>query len=168
MQLQFFLAYGLDGFAHAVEGMAGAAWGARDRLRFRAAVRTTTVCALGVACAYALAYWSFGNVFIAWMTDLPDVRAHALAFLPWMIAAPLISVWSFQLDGVFIGATRTAEMRNGMLISAAGFWLAVELLTPALGNHGLWLALMLFLALRALTLGYWLPRLERAATAAMP
>lgn len=162
LQLQFFLAYGLDGFAHAAEGLVGSAWGARDRLRFRVAVRTTTVCALGVSAGYAAVYALLGPVFIGWMTDLPEVRAVARAFLPWMIAAPLVSVWSFQLDGIFIGTTRTAEMRNGMLISAAGFWLAVQVLVPALGNHGLWLALMLLLALRALTLGAWLPRLERA------
>lgn len=160
MQLQLLLAYGLDGFAHAVEGLAGAAWGARNRARFRAAIRTTTVCALAVAAGYALVYALLGSVFIGWMTDLPDVRTAAGQYLLWMVVTPLISVWSFQLDGVFIGATRTAEMRNGMLIAAAGFWLAVRGLVPLLGNHGLWLALMLFLALRALTLGYWLPRIE--------
>jgi MATE family multidrug resistance protein len=165
LQLQHFLAYGLDGFAHAAEGLTGAAWGARDRLRFRSAVRTTTVLALGVAAGYAAVYALLGPVFIGWMTDLPEVRAAAHAFLPWMIAAPLVSVWSFQLDGIFIGTTRTAEMRNAMLISAAGFWLAVQGLVPVLGNHGLWLALLLFLALRALTLGVRLPRLERALAA---
>ncbi|MEX0607287.1 MAG: MATE family efflux transporter [Halofilum sp. (in: g-proteobacteria)] len=162
MQLQLFLAYGLDGFAHAAEGLTGAACGARNRARFRAAVRTTTVCALAVAGGYTLVYALFGPMFIGWMTDLPEVRERAGAYLAWMIAAPLISVWSFQLDGVFIGATRTAEMRNGMILSAIGFWLAVQVLVPWLGNHGLWLALMLFLGLRALTLGYWLPRLVRA------
>lgn len=108
-----------------------------------------------------MVYAVLGPAFIGLMTVLGSVRDRATQLLPWMVAAPLISVWSFQLDGVSIGATRTAEMRNGMLISAAAFWLAVQLLTPALGNHGLWLALMLFLGLRALTLGYWFPRLDR-------
>ncbi len=160
MQLQLFLAYGLDGFAHAAEGLTGAAWGARNRARFRAAIRTTSVCALAVAGGYTLVYALLGPTFIGWMTDLPEVRERAGVYLVWMVAAPLISVWSFQLDGVFIGATRTAEMRNGMIISAAAFWLAVQALVPWLGNHGLWLALMLFLGLRALTLACWLPRID--------
>ena len=166
MQLQFFLAYGLDGFAHAAEGLVGAAWGARDRGHFRAAIRSTTVCALAVALAYTAVYGVLGPVFIGWMTDLETVRAAAATYLPWMIAAPIVSVWSFQLDGIFIGTTRTVEMRNGMLIAAGAFWAAVEVLVPLLGNHGLWLALMLFLGLRAITLGAWLPRLDRALRSA--
>ncbi len=162
MQLQFFLAYGLDGFAHAVEGLAGTARGAGRRDHFRAAVRTTTVCALAVALGYSAVYALLGPVFIGWMTDLAQVRGLATTYLPWMILAPLVSVWSFQLDGIFIGTTRTVEMRNGMLLAAAAFWLATEALVPALGNHGLWLAFTAFLALRALTLGLWLPRIERS------
>jgi len=162
MQLQFFLSYGLDGFAHAVEGLAGSARGAARRDHFRAAVRTSTVCALAVALGYTVVYAVFGTTFIAWMTDLPEVRGMAATYLPWMLLVPVVAVWSFQLDGIFIGTTRTAEMRNGMLISAAAFWLATEWLVPALGNHGLWLAFTLFLALRALTLGWWLPRIERS------
>jgi len=168
MQLQFFLAYGLDGFAHAVEGMAGSAWGARQRHAFRAAIQSTTVCALVVALGYTVVYAAAGPIFIGWMTDLAAVREAAVAYLPWMIAAPLIAVWSFQLDGVFIGTTRTREMRNGMLIAAGLYGLAVQALVPLWGNHGLWLALMLFLGLRALTLGYWLGRLDRRLDAAVP
>ena len=168
MQLQFFLAYGLDGFAHAVEGLAGAARGAMRRDHFRAAVRTTTVCALAVAALYSLVYAILGETFIAWMTDQADVRAMAGSYLPWMILAPLVSIWSFQLDGIFIGTTRTVEMRNGMLIAAAAFWLFCEALVPALGNHGLWLAFMGFLTLRAITLALWLPRIDRALAQASP
>jgi len=161
IQLLFFLSYGLDGFAHAAEGLAGSAWGRRSRTHFAAAVRTTTVSAFGVAVAFTAAYATLGGVFITAMTDLDDVRAAATTYLPWMIAAPLVAVWSFQLDGIFIGTTRTVEMRNAMLISTGLFLLAVWWLVPPLGNHGLWLALMLFLAVRALTLGRYLPRLYR-------
>lgn len=163
LQLQFFLAYGLDGFAHAVEGLAGSAFGRRSRRHFHAAVRTTTVCALVVALGFSLAYTAFGPVFIGWMTNLPEVREAATAYLPWMLLAPIVSVWSFQLDGIFIGTTRTVEMRNAMILSAAGFVIATGLLVPVMGNHGLWLALMLFLLLRAVTLGLWMPRLYHLA-----
>lgn len=100
------------------------------------------------------------------MTDLETVRAAAVAYLPRMVIAALVSAWSSRLDGIFIGTTRTVEMRNGMMIATAGYLAAVEALVPLLHNHGLWLALMLLLALRALTLGAWLPRLHRAVGAA--
>ena len=90
------------------------------------------------------------------------VRATAAVFLPWMIVSPLISVWSFQLDGIFIGTTRSAEMRNAMIASLAVYLVACWLLIPELGNHGLWFALMIFMAARTLTLGFFYPRLERA------
>ncbi len=162
MQLLFFLAYGLDGFAHAAEGLAGSAWGRRKRTHFTAAIRTTTVSACGVALIFTLIYAGLGTTFISWMTDQESVRSTAATYLPWMIAAPLIAVWSFQLDGIFIGTTRTVEMRNAMLISFLFFLFAVWALVPLLGNHGLWLALMLFLALRAATLFAYMPRLQRA------
>jgi MATE family multidrug resistance protein len=72
-------------------------------------------------------------------------------------------VWSYQLDGIFIGATRTAEMRNAMMISLAAFIAAERILTPIYANHGLWIALLIFMVVRALTLGLWYPRIERAA-----
>src|SRR3546814_12538683 len=73
-----------------------------------------------------------------------------------------LSVWSFLLDGIFIGATRTAPMRNAMILSLAVFLLAVWLLVPPLGNHGLWLSLLLFLAARVVTLGLHYPALEES------
>ncbi|MDH3691210.1 MAG: MATE family efflux transporter, partial [Gammaproteobacteria bacterium] len=77
-------------------------------------------------------------------------------------ASPLLSVWSFQLDGIFIGTTRSTEMRNGMLISLAAYLCAVWVMVPLWDNHGLWLAMMVFMVTRALTLGMWYPRIERA------
>ena len=101
------------------------------------------------------------------MTGIETVRASAGAFLPWAIASPLVSVWSFQLDGIFIGATRTAEMRNGMIVSLAGFLALAAVLVPLWGNHGLWLAFLLFMALRALTLLAYFPRIGRALQTAV-
>ena len=95
-------------------------------------------------------------------TNLAEVRAAAAAYLPWLVVAPLVSVWSFLLDGIFIGTTRTAEMRNAMIVSLGVFLLACWLLIPPLGNHGLWLSLMVLMAARAVSLGVFYPRLERA------
>ncbi len=163
---QTFMAYGLDGFAHAAEALVGGAVGAGDRRAFRRAVVVSSQWAAGLAGAFALAYLGLGELVIRALTGIGEVREAASRYLPWAVAAPLISVWSFQLDGVFIGATRTAEMRNGMLLSLLAFGAGVWLLVPALGNHGLWLAFMIFMVVRALTLGLWYPRIERALAAA--
>lgn len=161
LTFQTFMAYGLDGFAHATETLVGSALGARDRRAYRSAVLISTRWAALVALACTLAYLAAGGAIIRTLTGLEEVRATAAAFLPWAIVSPLVSVWSFQLDGIFIGATRTAEMRNGMLLSLAGFLALAAILVPLWDNHGLWLAFVLFMALRAATLGIWLPRIIR-------
>ena len=75
--------------------------------------------------------------------------------------SPIISVWGFQLDGIFLGATRTREMRNGMLVALGVFLIAVHTLVPIFGNHGLWLALMVYIAARACVLAVFYPRIVR-------
>lgn len=167
MQMIAFISYGLDGFAHAVETLGGGAYGARDLRTFRVAVRTSTQWAAIMAFLNIAVFYLLGGVFVGWMTSLDTVFDEALRYLPWVALSPLLSVWSFQLDGIYIGTTFTREMRNGMLISLAGYLAAVWLLTPWWGNHGLWGALMFFFVLRALTLYVWYPRIEarlRAST----
>ncbi len=162
LQLQQFTAYGLDGFAHAAEILAGSAYGARDRGSFRRAVRVSSLWALGLAALMAGTYLLAGRGIIGLFTDIDEVRAAAELYLPWLIVSPLVSIWGFQLDGIFIGTTRTAEMRNAMIASLAIYLLACWILIPPLGNHGLWLAFTVFMAARAVTLGVFYPRLERS------
>jgi MATE family multidrug resistance protein len=100
----------------------------------------------------SILYFSFGRNFIAFLTNQPSTRELAMRYLPWAAALPLISFWGFQLDGIFIGATRTAALRNSMLLSAAGFLVLSIVLQHRLGNSGLWLAFSLFMALRGITL----------------
>jgi MATE family multidrug resistance protein len=163
MHFQHFMAYGLDGFAFAAEALIGGAIGGRNRGALREAVWVTTQWAFAVSAAYVAVYAVLGGRFIDILTGIDEVRALARTFLPWAIAMPLISVWSFQLDGIFIGATRTAEMRNAMIISVAVYLAAIQVLVPPLGNHGLWLGLMVFMAARALTLAFYYRRVENAA-----
>jgi len=162
MHLQHFLAYGLDGFAHAAETLVGSAYGRRDRPAFRAAVRTTTIWAAAIALLYTVLYAIAGSGFVALLTNIEPVRSEAHRYLPWLIVSPLISVWSFQLDGIFIGSTHSREMRNGMIVSLAIFLVATWVLLPMLGNHGLWCALAIFLIVRAVTLGLYFGRIERS------
>ena len=96
----------------------------------------------------------------------PAVREAARSYLPWMVAAPLVGLASWMLDGIFIGATRTGDMRNMMVISAACYFASVFLLIGPMENHGLWLSLLVAFAARGLTLGLRYPALERAAARA--
>jgi len=154
-------AYFLDGFAFAAEALVGKAVGAAHRAGLSQASRMTTWWAAGVALLTTLFLAAFGTSLIDLLTVEPAVRSLAREFLPWAMMAPLIGVWCFQLDGIFIGATRSADMRNAMLVSAAIFLAAWYLLTP-LGNHGLWAALYVHYAARTLTLLYYFPGLRRS------
>ncbi|MDU1024004.1 MAG: MATE family efflux transporter DinF [Leclercia adecarboxylata] len=102
---------------------------------------------------FALIYALTGDRIIALLTSLPELRELASHYLIWQVILPVVGVWCYLLDGMFIGATRGAEMRNSMAVAAAGFGLTLFTL-PWLGNHGLWLALSVFLALRGLSLGW--------------
>jgi MATE family multidrug resistance protein len=155
-------AFLLDGFAFAAEVFTGRAIGAGQRRRFREAVRLSSTCAVIIAALVSLVYALAGGAIIDALTTNADVREAARLYLPWAVAAPIAGVACFQLDGIFIGATRTREMRNMMLISLGVFLAAWAMLTPVLGNHGLWAALMMFSLTRGITLGLRFPALERA------
>ncbi len=168
MIFQSFLGHGLDGFAHAAEALVGTAIGARDRAALRAAIRVSTLWAAICAGVFTLIYFVAGGPIIAALTNIEAVRATALVYLPYVLASPLLSVWCYQLDGMFVGATRTAEMRNAMLLSLAIFIAAEQVLVPLYANHGLWLALLIFMVARAATLVIWYPRLARGLTQVQP
>ena len=165
MQLQHFLSYGLDGFAHAAEAMIGGSIGAKDRAALARSVRITGQWAAIVAVGYTVVYLAAGPSIIGWLTDIAEVRALAGEFVFWLAISPLVSVWSFMLDGIFIGATRTREMRNAMIVSFGVFLTALLSLQPVFGNHGLWAALMIFMVARAATLACLYPGIARGLRA---
>ncbi|MBC1186831.1 MATE family efflux transporter DinF [Kluyvera sichuanensis] len=153
MTMLTFTAYALDGFAYAVEAHSGQAYGARDGSKLLAVWRAACRQAGVVALAFALIYALLGEHIVALLTSLPELRQLADRYVLWQAVLPVIGVWCYLLDGMFIGATRGAEMRNSMAVAAAGFALTM-LALPLLGNHGLWLALAVFLALRGLSLAF--------------
>jgi multidrug resistance protein, MATE family len=161
MQFQLLMGYGLDGFAHTASALVGKAIGAGDRAEFRGAIAATTLWSGLIAVLCAVAYAAFGPAMIGLLTDQALVRETAGRFLPWMIASPIVSFWAFQLDGIFIGATRGKEMRNAMVVSLIVYLGAVWAFVPLWGNHGLWLSLIIFMAARGATLGFYFPRLAR-------
>ncbi len=150
MQLQNLTAFGLDGLAHAAEALVGKAVGQRRR---DALERSVTLClrwSLIFAAGFSVAYFLLGPQLINVLTDLPAVRETTLRYLPWMIVSPLVSVWSFLYDGVYIGATRAREMRNIMVFAAFGVFIPAWFVLQPFGNDGLWLAFLLFLASRGI------------------
>jgi len=163
IQFQQFLAFGLDGFAQAAEALVGSSIGTKNKQAVRSAVIVSTKWAGGIAVGYTLVYWLAGDLIIQLLTSIQDVQAVANSFLIWVVISPLVSVWSFQLDGIFIGATRSKEMRNGMVISLIIFVGATFILKEQFGYGGIWLAFILFMTARAVTLGVYYPRIERDA-----
>jgi MATE family multidrug resistance protein len=162
LQFQGLQAYALDAFAHAAEILVGNACGSRDGKAFRSAVRVSTLWAVGAGALYTLVYCFGGTALIAAMTTSDAVRETAAHYLPWATVSPLVSVWSFQLDGIFIGATRTREMRDGMTLSLVVFIALAVWGVSAWGNHGLWAAFLVFMVTRAATLRAFYPRIVHA------
>lgn len=153
-------AHALDGLAHAVEALAGHAIGARNRDALQRVMVAAGGWSLLASVAFGLFFLLGGHLFIQLQTDIPEVRATALIYLPYLAALPLIAVWSYLLDGLFIGATRAREMRNSMLL-AVGLTLPLGWLLQGLGNHGLWLAFLSFMLMRGVCLGVLAQRLQR-------
>jgi len=166
LQLFLFTGLALDGTAIAAETLVGQAMGARDKTaaksRYAAAVRKTFILATGAAVFFVLFYWIAGDPLIALLTPEGPIRTAAQAFMPWVIVSPLMVVIGFQLDGIFIGATRAREMRDSMILSAFAFLPLSLALANYWGNHGLWAAFSVYFLLRAGTLGIWLPRIEKS------
>lgn len=154
--------YMLDGFAYAAETLVGQAVGARRKDRFDDAIRMATQWAVGFALFLTLLLYFAGGWMIDFTTPDPAIRAAARAYLPWASLIPVVGIWCYMLDGIFVGATGTTYMRNMAVLSLVaylGIWAVLE---PIYGNDGLWMAILSFLALRAVTLGLCLPYLARA------
>ena len=152
--------YALDGLAHAVEALCGHAIGARDRAALRRALVVAGGWSLLASLAFAALFALFGHLFIDLQSDIAGVREVAYAYLPYLACLPLLGMWSYLLDGLFIGATRAREMRNAMLLAVAAS-LPLGWLLQGLGNHGLWLAFLAFMLLRGLVLAAYGWRLTR-------
>jgi len=159
MNFQLFLSYALDGIAYAAEALVGKAVGARDRDGLLMAVRRSLQWSLLFAGGFCIAYLLVGSAIINLLSDIDTLRATAREYLPWLIVSPLISVWCFLYDGVFVGATRSREMMIVMTGSLLLVFLPAWYGLAGLGNHGLWLAFTLFMAARGIGMHWWFRRL---------
>jgi MATE family multidrug resistance protein len=165
LQFLSITAYALDGFAFAAETLVGQAVGARSRSDFRRAAVVSSQWGVAGSLVLALVFAAAGPLIIDLMTTAPDVRSEARAYLWWVAAGPVLGIAAWMFDGIFIGATRTGDMLRAMTVSVAVYALAVVVLLPAYGNHGLWAALMVLNVTRGLTMARAYPRVESASTA---
>ncbi len=158
LNLLHLVAFALDGLAHAAEALVGKAIGARDRHAVQRAVRLTLRWSLWFAIGFSALFFLTGPIFVRVLTDIPEVIDTTLRYLPWLIAAPVISFWAYLYDGVFVGATRAKEMRNSMVVSTFVIFIPAWFLFQPLGNHGLWLAFTVFMASRGISMYYYYRR----------
>lgn len=151
-------AFFLDGLAGAAEQLSGRAVGANFRPSFDRALKLTAGWSFAMAGVLGVFFLVAGVPIIEVLTTSEEVRQAAARYLPWAALTGLTGALAFQMDGVFIGATWSREMRNMMLLSFAAYCAALAVLVPTLGNHGVWIAMNLFLLMRGLFLLALVPR----------
>lgn len=164
LQFLHISAYALDGFAFAAEALVGQAMGARDRPRLRQSAIMASQWGLTIVLVVAGGFALFGGAIVDLMAKAPEVQEAARFYLIYTVLAPVVGLAAFMLDGIFIGATRTRDMRNMMAVSLVVYGIAVAVLMPLIGNHGLWIALLISFIARAITLGLRYPALEASVT----
>jgi MATE family multidrug resistance protein len=155
-------AFFLDGLANAAEQLCGRAYGARDRTAFISATRLVILWGFAFALAVTAAFALFGPILIDIMTASEDVRRSARDYLGFVVMAPILGVFAFAFDGIYIGSTWARDMRNLMMVSLVLF-LAAWLALRSFGNAGLWGALLVHYAARGGLQALRYPALVRAS-----
>lgn len=165
LQFLMIVSFAMDGFAFAAESLVGKAFGARQRRALRRAAMLSSFWGLIVVFVMSFVFVAFGSNIIDLMTTAPDVREVARGYLIYLILVPPLGWAAWMLDGIFIGATRTRDMRNMMAISFLVYCAVALVLVPRFENHGLWIALLASFVARGVSLGVRYPALERQASA---
>ncbi|MFT4562317.1 MAG: MATE family multidrug resistance protein [Gammaproteobacteria bacterium] len=163
LNFQMLTALALDGFANALEALVGASIGASNRLKFVQVVSVGALWAFLFAMVFVALYLLFGHSLIALLTSISAVRTQAERYLVWAAISPLVSVWCFLFDGIFIGATKGREMRNSMIFSSFLVFAPAWYVLQHFGNHGLWFAFLLFFAARGVSMGWYFFAIDRRA-----
>jgi MATE family multidrug resistance protein len=153
MQFFMFFSFLIDGFAHASEALTGRFIGAGDRLSLNKTVRLLFIWGTGISILFTLIYLLGGHVIFRALTNNPEVIANARPYFFWIILVPMVSYAAFIWDGIYIGATAGPEMRNAMLIATLAVFFPIYIIAGKfMGNHGLWLAFILFMLARGVTM----------------
>jgi multidrug resistance protein, MATE family len=161
LSFQMVLALALDGYANALEVLVGESIGAKNRRLFRDVISAGIRWSVMSAVVFSAGYFFCGPYFIALLTDIEGVRSAAGDYLAWLVLSPVIAVWCFVFDGIFIGATQGRAMRNSMLFALLGVYLPALWVFRELGNHGIWAAFMLFFAARGASMAWLFYRIKR-------
>ena len=162
LQFLHIAAHGLDGFALAAETLVGQAFGKKDRAILRTSVSVSSKFAFSLSCIMAISFSLLGPFVIDLMTTAEDVRLEAKSYIIFIALVPILGVFPYMLDGIFVGAMKTKDMRNMMFISLIFYLLALILLVPHFENIGLWLALLISFIVRGVALLLRYPSLEKS------
>jgi len=154
-------AFILDAYAFSTEGVVGYTLGSKNPKLFKNVIKNSFILSASTGLLISFIYFFTKNFFISWMTDIPTVKTISLSFSYWVVFIPFISSFCYQLDGIFIGASQTKELRNAMIISVLIFILSSFFLIPNLGNLGLWIAFTIFFIARALSLLIYIDRIYK-------
>ena len=163
IQFLMIASYALDGFAFSAEALVGKAAGARKPEILRRAATLVWGWAMASAVGMGIIFALFGGMIVDLMTTSPEIREITRIYLPYLVFLPVIGCTAFIIDGVFVGATRSRDMRNMMAVSFCVYVVCVVVLVPIMGNHGLWVSMLISFVARAATLGARYPALERSA-----
>jgi MATE family multidrug resistance protein len=159
IQFLFFFSFFVDGFAYAGEALVGRFTGAADYASLKKAVKGLFLWGIVIVIPFALAYFLFSEQILALITNRAEVLAAAKPYLPWIKWIPIITFAAYIWDGIYIGAAASRAMRNSMLISTLAIFLPVYLIfSHSIGNHALWLALLLFMVSRGILLSWMAPK----------
>ena len=139
--------------------MVGFAIGRKNKKSFLSIVKNSIQISLFTALAISILFLIFFKPIVNIITDVEILRFISYKYLIWIIIIPPIASICYQLDGIFIGASQTKEIRNAMIISVASFIIISIYFTKQLGNHGIWFSLLLFMLLRSLTLNYFFSKI---------
>src|SRR6056300_34223 len=161
MQLVMMAAFFLDAYAFSTEAVVGYTIGKRSKKSFLEVVKNAFQLSFLTAIIISTLYFIFFETIISQLTDLEYLRYISLSYMVWILIIPPIASFCYQFDGIFIGASQTADMRNGTIVSVILFILSSEFLISIYGNHGLWLSLLFFMIMRSISLNYYFKNILR-------
>ena len=161
MQLVMMAAFFLDAYAFSTEAVVGYTIGKRSKKSFLEVVKNAFQLSFLTAIIISTLYLIFFETIISQLTDLEYLRYISLSYIVWILIIPPIASFCYQFDGIFIGASQTADMRNGTIVSVILFILSSEFLISIYGNHGLWLSLLFFMIMRSISLNYYFKNILR-------
>ena len=161
MQFIILAAFFLDAYAFSTEGIIGFTVGRKNKISFLSVVRNSIQLSFFTALIVSIFYAMFFKQIVNIITDIELLRSISYKHFIWIIIIPPAASFCYQLDGIFIGASQTKEIRNAMIVSVLSFIGISIYLTSHFGNHGLWFSLLLFMILRALTLQFYFNKILR-------